>query len=232
MSEEINTYLNISENKYEIFLFDKSSSKNLYKEVIEVKDKSKEINFSILSDFLEKNIFKIEKLIGKFIQNIFLVISNDQILKVNLGIKKKNYDEFLNKKNLENILIEAKDLFRETHQDFKIMHMIINKYVFDGKSYSKFESSLKSDYVCLELEFISIPIDLEKKINKVLEKYQIKVFKYLDFYYIKNLFKESDIEIPLIVDKIQSGYNENEVELIQKSSKKKGFFEKFFQLFS
>ena len=59
------------ENKFEIFLFDKTSSKNLYKEVIEVKDKSKEINFSILSDFLEKNIFKIEKLIGKFIQNIF-----------------------------------------------------------------------------------------------------------------------------------------------------------------
>ena len=232
MSEEINTYLSISENKYEIFLFDKSNSKNLYKEVIEVKDKSKEINFNILSDFLEKNIFTIEKLIGKFIQNIFLVISNDQILKVNLGIKKKNYDEFLNKKNLENILVEAKDLFRETHQDFKIMHMIINKYVFDGKSYSTFESSLRSDYMCLELEFISIPNDLEKEINKVLEKYQIKVFKYLDFYYIRNLFKESDIEIPLIVDKIQSGYNENEVELIQKSSKKKGFFEKFFQLFS
>ena len=74
MSEEINTYLSISENKFEIFLFDKSISKNLYKEVIEVKDTLKEINFNILSDFLEKNIFKIEKLIGKFIQNIFLVI--------------------------------------------------------------------------------------------------------------------------------------------------------------
>ena len=73
---------------------------------------------------------------------------------------------------------------------------------------------------------------LKKEINRVLEKYQIKVLKYLDFYYIRSLFKESDIEIPLIVDKIQSGYNENEVELIQKSSKKKGFFEKFFQLFS
>ena len=43
MSEEINTYLSISENKYEIFLFDKSNSKNLYKEVIEVKDKSKDL---------------------------------------------------------------------------------------------------------------------------------------------------------------------------------------------
>ena len=86
--------------------------------------------------------------------------------------------------------------------------------------------------MCLELEFISIPNALEKEINRVLEKYQIKVLKYLDFYYIRSLFKESDIEIPLIVDKIQSGYNENEVELIEKSIKKKGFFEKFFQLFS
>ena len=108
MSDEIDTYLSISENKFEIFLFDKSSSKNLYKEVIELKDKSNEINFSILSDFLEKNIFTIEKLIGKFIQNIFLVISNDQILKVNLGIKKKNYDEFLNKKKFRKYTYRSK----------------------------------------------------------------------------------------------------------------------------
>ena len=54
MSDEIDTYLSISENKFEIFLFDKTSSKNLYKEVIEVKDTSKEINFNILSDFFRK----------------------------------------------------------------------------------------------------------------------------------------------------------------------------------
>ena len=34
------------------------------------------------------------------------------------------------------------------------------------KSYSTFESSLRSDYMCLEVEFISIPNALEKEAKK------------------------------------------------------------------
>ena len=39
----------------------------------------------------------------------------------------------ITKKYLENLLIEAKDLFKENYQDQKIMHMIINKYLINGK---------------------------------------------------------------------------------------------------
>ena len=46
--------------------------------------------------------------------------------------------------------------------------------------------------MCLEVEFISIPNALEKEINRVLEKYQIKVFKYLDFF--KLIKRQSALE--------------------------------------
>ena len=59
-----------------------------------------------------------------------------------MELKKKNYKISLKKIYLENILIEAKDLFKENYQDQKIMHMIINKYLINGKNYSKFEENL------------------------------------------------------------------------------------------
>ena len=40
------------------------------------------------------------------------------------------------------------------------------------------------------------------------------------------------IELPEIVQKIRNGYNVNEITLIPKNIKNKGFFENFFQLFS
>ena len=39
--------------------------------------------------FLEKNIFKIEKLAGNFVNNINIVIENKSILNLDLSIKKK-----------------------------------------------------------------------------------------------------------------------------------------------
>ena len=69
------------------------------------------------------------------------------------------------------------------------------------------------------------------QINKILENYQIKVIKYLDANYIKNLFNDKK-ELTEMTHRILNGYNENEVTFLPKNPKKLGFFEKFFQLFS
>ena len=55
---------------------------------------------------------------------------------------------------------------------------------------------------------------------------------YIDGNYVRNLFLEEDFDIDFMVHKVQNGFNLNEVKLISKNLRKKGFFEKFFQLFS
>ena len=232
MNDEIETYLSISPNKFEIYLFDKKNLLNTYKEKIEINSNKDEIDYNLLINFLEKNIFKIEKLIGKFIKNINLILHHKKILNLNLGIKKKNYNQIINKKHLESILIEAKDLFNETYQDKQIMHMVINKYIVNDKYYTKLEKDLVSDFLCIEMEFISVPNSFASDISRILEKYQIKIVKYFDYNYIENLFLEKDIELSHMVFKLQNGFNENEVILVPKNLKKVGFFERFFQLFS
>ena len=228
---KIETYLTILPNKIEIHSFDINELKVIYKDEYKFKNAESNLEYDLINKFLEDNIFKIEKLVGQFIKNIYLIIENKELLVLSIGVK-KNYDEYLNKKNLEILLTEAKDLFKENYQEFKLMHMIINNYILNEKSYNEFIDKLNVNKVCLELNFISIPINLSNEIEKILEKFQIRIIKYIDYKYINKIFEESEIQLPEMANRIQNHFNKNEVILIPKNLKKVGFFEKFFQLFS
>ena len=233
MNEDLNfeAYLSISQKKFEIYLLDKKNLKNVYKDELYIKNDTHLIDYNILSSFLDKNIFKIEKFIGNFLKSIILIVENDQILNFSIGIKKKNYGEKINRNYLERSLIELKDLFKENYQNRKIMHFIINRYLIDGVNYSVNEET-NGDHMCVEANFISVPIILIREISSVLEKYQIKIDRLLDKKYVKNFLKEENLDLSIIAFKAQSGQNNNEIVLVPKSSKNIGFFEKFFQLFS
>ena len=229
---DLEAYLFLLPNKLLISLFDTKNLKNYYIDEIHLENKINSLDENILNKFLDKNIFKIEKLIGKFIKNIFLVIENDQIFNLNIGIKKKNYDKIIDRKFLENILIDAKELFNENYKEKKIMHIVIQKYLIDGKLYLSPQNNLEGNNFCLEIQFRSISLNLTKEIEKVLEKYQIKIIQYFDGNYIKSFFNNNDIDFTQKTYSIKNGINENEVKLVPKNVKNLGFFERFFQLFS
>ena len=232
IEEDLETYLSISKNKFEIFLFDKINLKNLYKEELKIKNIIDFEELNNLTKFLDDNIFRIEKLSKKFIKNIFVIIENSQNLNINISIKKKNYDYLVNSESLKNTLTEIKDLFKENYRDQNIIHMIVNNYLINGKRYFFFEDNIKSDDLCLEVNFISISKNLEQIFDKIFEKYQIKVEQFFDLNYLENQLKDEKLELPEIAQKIINGYNVNEITLIPKNIKNKGFFENFFQFFS
>ena len=83
---DFETFLYISKNKYQIFVYDKDNSKNFYNKEIEIIDGN---NLGSLSNFIDENIYKIEKTINSFIKNIILIIEDDNVLEVGISIKKK-----------------------------------------------------------------------------------------------------------------------------------------------
>ena len=234
MTDELSfeVYLSISQKKFEIFLLDKKNLKNIYKHEVYLDNDSGIIDYNLLNRFLDKNIFKIEKLIGNFLRNIIVILESDKTLNFSIGLKKKNYGEKINKYYLESSLTELKALFKENYQNNKIMHFIVNRYLIDGVNYTSFDEEVNGEEMCIEVNFISISNILIKKISNVLEKYQIKIDHLFEMKYIKNLFEEEHLDLSLIAFKIQNGHNQNEITLVPKSTKKRGFFEKFFQLFS
>ena len=228
-NSDFETFLYISKSKYQIFVYDKNNLKNLYSEEIENSD---EIELNTLSKFLDDNIYKIEKKIKNFIRNIILIIEDDKILEIGISLKKKNYEKNINQKQLENSLVEVKDIFKENYQDLLIMHMVI---VEKENNFLLNNANNNDDYLFLEVNFISIPNKFTFYFDKLLENHQINIKRYMSGDYIKSFFdiesKES-MELFVMANKLNDGLNKNEVQLISKSKENKGFFEKFFQLFS
>ena len=233
MTEETDfeTYLYLSRNKFEIFLFDKKHIKNLFQETITFENNFNFLEFTELTKFLDKNIYKIEKLIGTFIKNIFLIIDNEDNFIINLSDKKK-IESKANKESLENTLIKLKNLINENYKNQTIMHILLNNQLV----YNDIETSLieneKTNSQCLEINFITISNDLIINLNKVLQNYQIKISKYIDGKYVKNYFKDDKLELSLATHKLINGFNNNEVIIVPKNTENQGFFERFFNVFS
>ena len=226
---DFETFLYISKSKYQIYVYDKNNLKSLYNEEVE---SSNEIELNILSKFIDDNIYKIEKMIKDFIRNIIVILEDDKVLDISISLKKKNYEKNIDQKQFENSLIEVKDIFKENYQDLIIMHMII---VEKQNSFLLNNTNDKDDYLFLEVNFISIPNNFTFNFDKLLENHQIKIKRYMSGGYIKSFFdKESKepIELFVIANKLNDGLNKNEVQLVPKNKENKGFFEKFFQLFS
>ena len=229
---DFETYLIISHKKFEIYLLDIKNFKNLYKKEFNYETDLEKIDLNLLSEFLEKNIFAIEKAVGNFVNNINIIIENNSILNFNLSLKKKNYSGNITNSFLENTMSDVKDLFQQSYSQYKLMHMIINKYIIDGISYSSLKDKINSDEIFLEIKLISISNSIIFEIENILKRYQIQVNNYLDKAYIKDFYKDEKIDISHKAHKLLSGSNINEVRIISKTSQKQGFFEKFFQLFS
>ena len=225
-NSDFETFLYISKNKYQIFVFDKNNSKNLYNDEITNFD---EKELDIFSKFIDDNIYKIEKKIKNFIRNIILIIEDDKVLDIGISLKKKNYEKNIDQKQLENRLIEAKDIFRENYQDLIIMHMII---VEKENNFLLNNANINDDYLFLEVNFISISNNFTFNFDKLLESHQIKISRYMSGKYIKSYIGEDVIELSIMANKLNNGMNKNEVQLVSKNVENKGFFEKFFQLFS
>ena len=232
MTEETDfeTYLYLSSNKFEIFLFDKKNIKNLFQETIKIENNFNFIEFSKLTKFLDKNIFKIEKLIGTFIKNIFLIIDNENNLIIKLS-NKKQLENKLNKESLKNILTKLKNLVNENYKNQTIMHILLNNQLAYNNNETSLIESEDTDPKYLEASFITLSNDLIINLNKVMQEYQIKILKFIDGKYVKNYFKDDELELSLATHKLINGFNDNEVIIVPKNTENQGFFERFFNIF-
>ena len=229
---DFETFLYLSRKRYVIYVDDKKTLRSLYKEEIKIFDEIHQDDLSQLSKFLDQNIYRIEKLVSNFIKEITLIIENDKVLNIDIGIKKKNYTQLLNQNYLKNDLTEVKDLFKLSYPNQVIMHMLIIDYDGDGNKNLLSDFDIDEENLHIVVKFISISNSLSFILDKLLEKHQIQINQYMSGEYIQNFIDEDSGELSMMASKLKNGFNKNEVTLISKNLINKGFFEKFFQLFS
>ena len=230
-TSDVQTYLIISKKNFIIYLFDKQKLKTLYYQKLELENKTNDLNLDNLNNFLNENIFKIEKLVGNFVKNIFIYVETEDILNINIRLKKKIYEKKLQVNFLENLLVEAKELIQDNYHNYKIAHMVINKYILNGKIYTNFISDLDADNLSLEINFKCLHKNLLLKITHILDKYHIEIDRFLDLKYTNSLFPDENVDLVKNCYKALYGFNENEVNLVPKNIKKLVFL-RIFSTFS
>ena len=234
MDNELNfeTYLFINNKKLIICVIQNITRKIIFKEQMILDDSFDELKFKRLNDFLDKNIFKVEKILKNFIKNIFIILDSKEFFPIEISIRKDNNGHLINSKTLSYPLNDLKNLCQLNYQDKKIIHMLIENYKIDNKNYSFLPDNLNCDNFSLDVKFICLSKNLIEDLEIVLKRYQILINQVLCASYIENFFDRDHPDLFTTASRIISGYNTNEVLLINKTSKNKGFFEKFFDFFS
>ena len=225
------TFIFISSNKFIIISLNEANKINYKKESI-LKDQNKKFDLNLFSEFLNENIFKIEKELGEFIKFVHLIIEHEEIFSVNLSIKNKVNVTSINTKIINNLLIEAKNYCEETLKKAQVIHMKIDQFHIDNEYYKVLPDKVSCKSLSLDLSFICIPNNILNNFEKILNKFQISVYRTISYQYLHSFFKIRSNNLELVAQKILTGFNENEVILIEKKSKNSGFFEKFFNFFN
>ena len=97
----------VNDLNFEVFLFfspekiiisvnHKTDFKLIFKDEIFFENSSTQLNFNKLNSFLNENIFKIEKILGNFVEEINIIIETSDFFNLQISMKKHNYNENIN----------------------------------------------------------------------------------------------------------------------------------------
>ena len=231
-----------NDSDFEVFLFfspeklilsvnRKTDFKLIYKDELFFENNNY-LNFDKLTFFLNENIFKVEKILGSFIEKINIIVETKDFLNLQISIKKYDYNENINSDVILYLIKSARSQCEKTIKNRKIIHILIDNYYIDDTHFAKLPLNQKCKNFSLDISFICLPDELIKQIVKTLKKFQISINRILSATYIDKFANDRDTNFFKMASKIIGGYNENEIKLINKTLKNKGFFEKFFDLFN
>ena len=232
-----------NDSDFEVFLFfspeklilsvnRKTDFESIFKDELSFINNTNYLNFDRLTFFLNENIFKVEKILGSFIEKINIIVETKDFLNLQISIKKYDYNENINSNVILYLIKSARSQCEKTIKNRKIIHILIDNYYIDDTHFAKLPLNQKCKNFSLDISFICLPDELIKQIVKTLKKFQISINRILSATYIDKFANDRDTNFFKMASKIIGGCNENEIKLINKTLKNKGFFEKFFDLFN
>ena len=229
----LKTFFLISNKKLSITVYDTLKKKNFFTKEILIKNTSSSVELSLIQSFLDNHIYEIEKIIDNFINNIYLIIENEDFFSVKISLKENNYGNLITYEKISHLVYDAKNQCKKTINDRKIIHILIDNYLIDEKNFFYLPQNIKCDFFSIDMNIICLSNRFIKNLEEILKKYQISIIQIMNYHYLNNLKELSDTKsIFNIAEEILNGSNKNEVLITNKSSRNKGFFEKFFFFFN
>jgi hypothetical protein len=231
---------NVEKNKYFLLIgfnkikFSALNQKNeiLFNKEILLDSLSLDENFRTLKNFLEKNIIDIEKKLKNYIKDINLIVDYDSFLTIEMS-STHNFKNYIDQSdNISNFLLSIKNNLTKNMADYDLTHMMINKFIVDGKDYYSIPNDDNHKEIFLELRFIFLQNNIVRNFKSIFSKYQILIKNIFCYDYVNNFKNSEKDNIFNLADRLSNGLNKKEILFISKPSKNIGFFEKFFNFFN
>jgi len=191
-----------------------------------------EKNLINLKKFLDDNIFKIEKKFSLYVNDIYLIIDDKDLINIDVSLIKDF--EYLSSdlEYIQSDLQNIKDSVLKSNYDFELVHMIINKFIIDKNEYFDLPDNVNHQNIFLEIRLMCLKKGRLFNFKQLLSNYQISIKKILNYEYIDSFKTDQMVNISLIASRLINGLNKNEINFKKRRPKNIGFFEKFFKFFS
>ena len=228
-------YLEFNYSKLNLAAFNKLNSQIEYYKEQSYKpyiNSDQELNFDELQKLVEKNIIEMEKSIDEFVKDIYLIIETPQTMSIQLSVIKNNEGKNITKQDALYLIQDAKQQILKSHLDIRILHIIVENYIFDDVEYKFLPLEKNCKKFSIDVKFICFPKNLLKNFEQLFLKQQIFINQFICLNYVKTFnSKDNEKNICELAKDIVKGVNKQEVVSVPKIIKKTGFFEKLFHFF-
>ncbi len=226
-------YFGISDNNIYICFFE--NGKRYFKKSInfEIPDTlNNNLNFKIISNLLKKNIRVFEKSLGLFLNKGNISIQSKTYQSIIFSTK-NIFDQIkLDEKVVSNLVKIGTQYFASNEKRLSIIHIIINKYIIDGKNYDNMPRNIKFKKIILEIELVCLDKNLINKVSNLFKECNIEINKIVSFEYAKNFLDgEDDKTMCISAKKVLDGANKSEIKLQEISPSKSKIFDRIFNFF-
>lgn len=171
-----------------------------------------------INEKLQKLILNSEKEINRHLKELTVMVDTPDCFTVDISLKKKLDKSLFNKSNLGNYLQEAKNLIKKNYFEYKILHLVISKYVVDGKEVDDLPDNIIIDELVIDIKFILIPEIVTNRIKINFLKNHISVKNFYCSSYVKTLeYKKNfnNFNIKIFID---IGFKKTSILVYKKNS--------------
>ena len=151
----------------------------IYKNFVPIQGfkKNKIINYDIVQDIFQKNIYFIEQKFKIIFNEVVIILDNFDCSVINFsGFKKLNGSQLV-KENITYILNSSKSKIDEAEKDKTILHIFNSKFILDNKTIDNLPIGLFGNFYSQELSFYLINKNDYKNIQNILNNCNLSIKK-------------------------------------------------------
>ena len=163
-------------------------------------------NLTSKDEIIEKLVFNIEKKNGEYLNEIYLMIDDSNILPITITNFKKNDGQISNKELSKHLSEELKYQINKNHPKYEVVHVVVKNYILDEKKFFHLPKDSHYNKFSIEFLFILYPKNFLEKIKKIFSEQNVFIKKIIFSSYSKSLFYLNQINSEKKIIFVDIGY--------------------------